>query len=84
MGLASSSKDHEEDPQAALEIGLRKDLKSTKISCLQELVTRLRCEAEHHQNMLDFYRGKTEHAKETLASIKRKVVKITKLICFKE
>ncbi|ERN04685.1 hypothetical protein AMTR_s00076p00152920 [Amborella trichopoda] len=50
----------------------------------EEEVLEVALEDEYHQNMSDFYRGETEHAKETLTSIKRKVARITKLIRFKE
>ncbi|ERN06857.1 hypothetical protein AMTR_s00005p00241800 [Amborella trichopoda] len=58
LGLVSSSDEgvpKNEVHEAALEAGLIKDVKSQEIARLQDLVTRLRREAEHHQNMSDFY-----------------------------
>ncbi|ERN06858.1 hypothetical protein AMTR_s00005p00242050 [Amborella trichopoda] len=57
LGLASSSDEgvpKTEVHEVALEAGLIKDAKSREIARLQDLVTRLRHELEHHQNMFDF------------------------------
>ncbi|ERM96761.1 hypothetical protein AMTR_s00201p00025750 [Amborella trichopoda] len=82
MGMASSS--DERIPEATLKVRLMIDSKSREIACLRELVIWLHCEAKHHQNMSDFYQGEVISVKETLTSVKRKVVRIARLICFGE
>ncbi|ERN17825.1 hypothetical protein AMTR_s00047p00183800 [Amborella trichopoda] len=57
VDIASSSEEEPEKEvlEAALEAGFMKGHKSRDIISLRELVMRLRREAEHHQNMSDFY-----------------------------
>ncbi|ERN01848.1 hypothetical protein AMTR_s00089p00089430 [Amborella trichopoda] len=87
LGLASSSDKgvpKNEVHEAALEAGLIENMKSQEITRLQDLLTRLHREAEHHQNISDFYRVEGQHAMETLAFVKRKLAWVTRLIRFRE
>ncbi|ERN08464.1 hypothetical protein AMTR_s00150p00095860 [Amborella trichopoda] len=63
-----------------LDAGLLLDPKSRKIAVLRKIVVRLHREVEHHQNMSDLYRGKVERVKELLASMRRKLARVSRSI----
>ncbi|ERM97385.1 hypothetical protein AMTR_s00127p00050450 [Amborella trichopoda] len=67
-----------------LEAGLMLDPKSMEITSLRKMVVRLRSEAEHHQNMSNFYRGEVKQVKEHLSSIRQKLARVSRMICFEE
>ncbi|ERN01618.1 hypothetical protein AMTR_s00090p00062560 [Amborella trichopoda] len=82
--MSISSEDEEDVPEAVLEAGMMKDLKSQEIAQVWEVVTRLRREVEHYWSTSDFYQGESEHVKEALSSVKRKLILVMELIRNKE
>ncbi|ERN08679.1 hypothetical protein AMTR_s00017p00217110 [Amborella trichopoda] len=58
--------------------------KSREIAKLKQMVVRLRQEAEHHQNMSDFYHGEVKRIKELLAFVRRKLARVSRAISLRK
>ncbi|ERN10556.1 hypothetical protein AMTR_s00028p00038190 [Amborella trichopoda] len=82
--MSISFEDEEDIPEATLEAGLMKDLKSQEIVHLREVVSQLHREVAHYRSTSDFYQGEAEHTKGALSLVKRKLTGAVELIHIRE